>query len=594
MGDVRFEAPFQRVRDAQDRASAVRALSDEDVVAALAGAHDDALLVNILATEAANRIRRATNISRVIGEGVLLTSREGQIRYANPAAEHLLDIPSSRLRGLEAHDVLHAMPGACGGGERCPLRTHLERAGGEAASTHQIVGPEGKSREVSIAVYPVDEEGTSDARVVTIRDVSDVTRTAELLRNRVELLEGAMKRSLDEIEQRRRVERELRESERKLAEIVGTIGEGIVILDTNGRIVFYNRAAERIMGVRAEDVLNRSFRETRAWAALVGTGDAGRLETAFERLAARGERLDLELVVPLADGRRRALAVDAVPLRDAEGVITGVLGSVADVTERKAAEAKLVEINRDLERRVAERTRELESTNAELETFMRAATHDLKAPLRGMGALAEALVEDYGPRLEADGRELVAKLRREARRAMQLVDDLLALARIGREEMRRADVDVSRLATETVDRLRGWEPHRTVDVTIAPDLRAQGDPAHVATVLDNLIGNAWKYTSRRPDARIEVGALRGEPGAFFVRDNGVGFDQAQAPLLFQPFRRLRSAVGFEGTGVGLATVARIIERHGGRVWAEGRLGEGATFYFTLPPPSAPEAAPRVA
>lgn len=583
MGDVRFQRPFHRVRDASDRAGALRALSDEDVIAALAGARGDPLVANVLATEAANRMRNATTIWRAIGEGVLVTSRDGAIRFANPAAEDILANSVASLRGLDVHDVLHPGGALCSG-DGCPLAALIAGASTEQDSTPQrIRRADAGLREVSIAVYDVPEDGGHGARVVTIRDMSDLVRAADLLKQRVELLEGAMRRSLDEIERRRGVEDALRDSERRLAEIVGTIGEGVVILDTAGKVVFYNQAAERIMGTRAHEVLDRSFRETHAWAILSSSIDPETIEDGFQRILDKGERLEMEVTMPSGDGRMKALAVDAVPLRDAQGIITGVLGSVADVSERMAAEAKLVELNHDLERRVALRTRELERANSELETFTRAATHDLKSPLRGITALADALAEDHSVGLDEEARGLVEGLRREGRRATRLVDDLLALSRAGSKDIDKTTVDLHAIAADVVERLRGWHPERQVDVQIAPGLVAVGDPGLLATVVDNLIGNAWKYTARTAAAKIVVGFEPGpDGGEFFVSDNGVGFDPAEAALLFQPFRRLGSARGFEGTGVGLATVARILERHGGSIRAEGKPGEGAKFSFRLP------------
>jgi PAS domain S-box-containing protein len=225
-----------------------------------------------------------------------------------------------------------------------------------------------------------------------------------------------------------------------------------------------------------------------------------------------------------------------------------------------------------------------EAANRELESFSYSVAHDLRGPLRSIDGFSQALVEDYGELLEGDGRRYLGFVRESAQQMAELIDDLLALSRVTRSELHRTDVDVSELARAAVARLQRAHPARDVAVTIADDLRGQGDPRLLAIVLDNLLGNAWKFTSRRARAHVEVGATTADGApAFFVRDDGAGFDMTFAGKLFGVFQRLHAASEFEGTGVGLATVQRVIRRHGGKVWAEGEVDHGATFYFTLGP-----------
>ena len=235
----------------------------------------------------------------------------------------------------------------------------------------------------------------------------------------------------------------------------------------------------------------------------------------------------------------------------------------------------------NLEELVATRTRELQSVNKELEAFSYSVSHDLRAPLRSIDGFSLAILEDYGNQLDEEASGYLLRVRNAAARMDKLIDDLLNLSRISRREMHRKQTDLSQISEEIVNQHRAMEPEQRVSVTIAPDLVTNGDPDLLRIVMDNLIGNAWKYTSKTTDASIEIGRTQedGQP-VFFVRDNGVGFDMAYADKLFGAFQRLHNPGEYPGSGIGLATVNRIINRHGGRLWAEGKVDEGAVFYFT--------------
>lgn len=234
---------------------------------------------------------------------------------------------------------------------------------------------------------------------------------------------------------------------------------------------------------------------------------------------------------------------------------------------------------RVLEATVARRTHELELANAELDAFTRSAAHDLKNPLNGIAGFSQLLAEHCEERGDAEGQRLVRPLAASAAQMRLLIDDLLQLSRVTAGELARRQVDVSDLARNVADALARGEPGRRVEVHIEPGLRAHGDPGLLRCLLDNLIGNAWKYTARRADARIEIG--RAEDGSLYVRDNGAGFALERAQRLFEPFQRFHPASQFPGTGVGLATCKRIVARHGGTIAAHSKPGEGATFRFTL-------------
>ncbi len=252
-------------------------------------------------------------------------------------------------------------------------------------------------------------------------------------------------------------------------------------------------------------------------------------------------------------------------------------------TQEAAAQAALQQVNEELEARVAERTADLAQANRELEAFSYSASHDLRAPLRSMAGFAEVLHEDYGDRLDEEGRAHLTRIRRAAIRMGQLIDDLLELARISRTEPGKTLVNLSELAREILAEVTAADPARSVKVTVQDNLAAVGDPTLLRVALQNLLENAWKYTGQRPEAVIEFGMQTGAEGqaSFYVRDNGSGFDMAHAERLFQPFVRLHSGEDYPGTGIGLATVARVVERHNGRIWAEAEKGRGAAFFFTL-------------
>ena len=267
---------------------------------------------------------------------------------------------------------------------------------------------------------------------------------------------------------------------------------------------------------------------------------------------------------------------------DAAGKPLRLAGVAIDITARKQAEQESTRLNAELERRVQERTVQLEATNRELEAFAYSVSHDLRAPLRGISGFSEVLLERYASQLDAEGQNLLHRACEASHRMSALIDDLLKLSRIGRSELRWQPVNLSALAEATAAELSKGEPARVVELAIAPNLRADGDERLLGIVLDNLLRNAWKFTRDQPRARIEFGRTTEPEPAFFVRDNGVGFDMAHAGKLFSVFHRLHAMSDFPGTGVGLAIVQRSIQRHRGRVWATGVVNQGATFYFTLP------------
>jgi light-regulated signal transduction histidine kinase (bacteriophytochrome) len=238
--------------------------------------------------------------------------------------------------------------------------------------------------------------------------------------------------------------------------------------------------------------------------------------------------------------------------------------------------------NADLERRVAERTRQLEAANRELEAFAYAVSHDLRAPLRSMSGFSQILQESAPPGLDDKSRHYLQRIHDASLRMSGLIEDLLNLSRIGRSELKARPISLSQIATEAAAAVRERHPTHEVQLEIAPGMEVSADPRLLRIALENLISNAWKYTARNSPAHVSIGVQAGESGpVYFVRDNGVGFDMKYVDKLFVPFQRLHPETEFPGNGIGLVTVQRIIARHGGRIWAEAKPDEGAAFYFTL-------------
>jgi two-component system sensor histidine kinase EvgS len=351
----------------------------------------------------------------------------------------------------------------------------------------------------------------------------------------------------------------------------------IIEWNTDFEILSWNPAAQRIFGFSKAEVLGQHITENilpeSAQTVVDGVWN--------DLLANRGGEHSINENIT-KDGRTILCEWNNTALVDPDGTVIGVASLVDDITERTQAEQELEQYRHHLEAMVAERTAELEETNKELESFSYSVSHDLRAPLRSIDGFSHAILEDYAAQLDDVGQSYLQRVRNSAQRMGRLIDDMLSLSRVMRHELNRKDINLGQMAKAIIKKLEDYEPHRRVDVDIVAGIQGWGDAHLIDIALDNLLGNAWKYTGKTDHARIEFGLTKKNGKKIYhVRDNGVGFDMKYADKLFGSFQRLHKANEFEGTGIGLATVARIISRHGGELWAEGVVGHGATFYFTL-------------
>ena len=369
-----------------------------------------------------------------------------------------------------------------------------------------------------------------------------------------------------------------RRSEERFRSAMQYSAIGKALLDTDGRIVESNPSFAGIVGRQSGELVGLALADLLDDAAADGVGTSQQLQAIDEAGGVvRGTR-----TLHRRDGEQRQVQLTFAPVPGDPGRDIARLVQVEDVTERVRAEREVLSLNRTLEARVAARTRELREANRELESFAYSVSHDLRAPLRSIEGFSRILGERHAGQLDASGLDYLQRVRNATGRMASLIDALLKLSRVGRGSLTRERVDLSAMASEVAAALVEQSEH-VPEVRIAPGLSVEGDRALLRTLLENLLGNAFKFTRGTPGARVEFSGMRDASGrlAYVVRDNGAGFDQAYADKLFQPFQRLHSQEAFAGHGIGLASVKRIVERHGGSIRAEGRPGQGATFVFTL-------------
>jgi PAS domain S-box-containing protein len=357
----------------------------------------------------------------------------------------------------------------------------------------------------------------------------------------------------------------LEEVHSRLAAIVESSGDAIFSKSLDGFLTSWNGAAERLFGYTAEETVGMPM-----WLIIPDRLHDEELRL-FDQVR-RGERIEpFETCRRRKDGTEVEVSVSLSPIKDTSGATIGISTIARDITETKRIQRALA---------LAKDT--AEAATQELESFAYSVSHDLRAPLRHMDGFSQVLLEDYGDKLGDEAKGLLLRIRAASVRMGRLIDDLLKLSRISRAELEREAVDLSAMARSIVGELRQAEPDRQLSVEIADKIRAQADPRLMGLVLQNLLGNAWKFTAKAANATVTFGVeeQRGRM-TYVVRDNGAGFDMAFVGKLFAPFQRLHSAAEFEGTGIGLAIVSRVIQRHGGEIWLTSAIGKGTSVYFTV-------------
>lgn len=370
-----------------------------------------------------------------------------------------------------------------------------------------------------------------------------------------------------DITERKRAEQSRAELQARFQAVAETANDAVVSADSHGDIIYFNPAAERIFGYSADEATGQPL------TLLMPEQFRAAHCEGLTRFQATGEAhvigKTVELVGRRKDGSEFPLELSLASWKTGErNFFTGI---IRDITERKQAEESL-----------RGSAAQLEAANRELESFSYSVSHDLRAPLRGIDGFSQALLEDYADRLDADGRDYLERVRAGAQRMGRLIDDMLKLARVTRMDICPETVDLSALAQEVAAELRRQDGRRQVEFVVSPGLSAQADPRLLRIAFENLLSNAWKFTSKREGAQIEFGGIEHEGvPAYYICDNGIGFDMNYADKLFGAFQRLHDAREFPGTGIGLATVQRVVHKHGGRIWAQAAPEQGATFYFTL-------------
>jgi PAS domain S-box-containing protein len=487
-----------------------------------------------------------------MAEGLYAVDTRGVVTYVNPAAEALFGWSQADLLGRKMHDVTHhhhpdgrPFPAAeCAG-----LRVLQE---GVVLKEHEdaFIRKDGTFFPVVFSASPLTSGEKTIGIVVGFRDDT----------------------------QHKQAKQALRASEARFRQLADLMPQLAWMARPDGHIYWYNR--------RWYDYTGTTLGQMEGWG-WQSVHDPAELPRVLERWAvsiATGEPLDMVFALRGADGRFRPFLTRVVPLRGEDGRILQWFGTNTDISDQKRAEEEVRRLAAGLEERVRERTAELEAANKELEAFSYSVSHDLRAPLRAIDGFSNILLQEHAAGLSADGREYLGLVRDNARQMGQLVDDLLAFARLGRQPIQKRTVDSARIVRLCLDELRPEYEGRRVEIVLGDLPPCKAEPSLLKQVWVNLIANALKYTRKREAARVEIGCREGEGGGgpvYFVEDNGVGFDMRYAHKLFGVFQRLHRAEDYEGTGVGLAIVQRIVHRHGGRVWAEARPDQGAAFFFTL-------------
>lgn len=405
-------------------------------------------------------------------------------------------------------------------------------------------------------------------RVAKDGHLVDVSVTVSPIKDKTGKIAGASKVARD-ITERKRTAEARRMSETRYRTLFDHAPNGIVIADSESIYIDANPGICRMLGYTREELIGLHASD------IVAPTETSHIGPALSAIKAKSD-YHREWQFRRKNGAVFPAEVHATMMPDGN-----LLGMISDITERRAAEGKIHQLNTELENRVVERTTELEVANKELEAFSYSVSHDLRAPLRAVDGFSQAVLEDYGPLLPPEGQNYLKTIREGAQQMGTLIDDLLAFSRLSRAPLNKQTVNTGNLVSAVLEDLNSEREGRQIEIRVDELPSCQADPALLKQVWTNLLSNAVKYTRQRNPAKIEIGCKPGQENVYFVRDNGAGFDMRYVHKLFGVFQRLHRADQFEGTGVGLAIVQRVIHRHGGRIWVEATVNGGATFYFTL-------------
>ncbi len=479
--------------------------------------------------------------------GVFRTDAHGRRIYASPGLVNFAPGEGGKLDGLAWIQALHPE-------DRPHLEKILARLPLSAAQAYKLEfrarRHDGEMRVLSsTAAAELDEEERVSGYVGIVSDITS----------------------------KRQAEDEIREGLRRFETLAEVAPLGMYRGDSRGRTRFVNDRWIEMTGLTREEAANYGWRNA------LPPDERDRVLSGLEQTIPRGIPFSAEHRLIRSDGRVSWVIHHCVPEFDEEGRVSGSLGVLTDVSELKETLRENERLNNELEERVRSRTAELENANRELEAFCYSVSHDLRAPLRSIDGFSSSLMEDCGAELGNTARGYLLRVRESTHRMSSLIDELLSLSRLSRSDLHRETVDMSGLVRGICEEQLSAEPQRPMEFRIQDGVTAHGDTELLRAVLQNLIGNAWKFTGKTDTPAVEFGCENNAAGekVYFVRDNGVGFDMAHAKRLFRAFERLHSKKEFDGTGIGLATVDRIIKRHGGRVWAESEPGCGSTFRFVL-------------
>lgn len=384
---------------------------------------------------------------------------------------------------------------------------------------------------------------------------------------------------IQDITNRKEAEAALRKSEERYRTLIETTNDWIWEIDDEYCFTYSSLKIHSILGYDLNHVMGESIFE------LMPANIQQNAEKKFKSFTHHQKAfINEELSFINASGEIAIFETSGIPLFTNNGIFQGYRGIAKDITERKRTEKQIARLNDELEYKVIERTKMLQIANKELEAFSYSVSHDLRAPLRSIDGFSQALIEDYSDVLDETGKNYLNRVRSAAQRMSTLIDDMIKLAKVSRSTIEKKELNLSEMASGIANALIETDPDRNVEFIIQPDITAVGDKNLIKVVLQNLMENAWKFTSKNKHAKIEVG-IEDKSGntTYYVRDNGAGFNMDYARKLFTPFQRLHKESDFPGTGIGLSTVQRIIHRHLGKIWAEGKINSGAVFYFTLQP-----------